>query len=340
MSEKLKHISEDRLENDNTGSIIETSHNAEFETPIESEPENSEREVEQINNLREKLGIINNERGAESDSVILPNDEKIKQYQDRYLPEYLKKRKGIIGRGLIDLWAIGTKFEKEGEKNIPESGPFLVVCNHFGAGDVPALLKVFGEKKLHFAAAKSMMWDESFIAKWFLKQIKAIPVQESLSNLLEKEKEEALLHQGKTGRSVFRNIINAEKQGKMAINVDFIRQAVAVLSRGDALCIFPEGLWLNPEGLSREKAELKKAYGGVELIASQFKKLTGVELPILPTAFDEDRQTKNKKLIIGNQIVLEKNDSDLSGVDWCMAHIAEMLPEEKRGYYARLINKL
>lgn len=186
---------------------------------------------------------------------------------------------------------------------------------------------------------KSIWWDKSAIARWFLKKIKAIPLQESLSNLSVEEKEEALRHQGKTGQSVFRNIIDAEKQGELAIDVDFIRQAVAALSRGDVLCVFPEGLWLNPEGLSREKAELKKAYGGIELIASQFKKLTGIELPILPTAFNEDRRAKNKKLIIGEPIVFEKNDSNLRGVDWVMTHIAEMLPEEKRGYYAGLINK-
>ena len=59
------------------------------------------------------------------------------------------------------------------------------------------------------------------------------------------------------------------------MNADFVRQAVAALLKGDAVCIFPEGLWLNPEGSAlkpKEKSEMKKGYRGLELIAKQYKK--------------------------------------------------------------------
>lgn len=111
---------------------------------------------------------------------------------------------------------------------------------------------------------------------------------------------------------------------------------MAVLSRGDALGIYPEGLWLRPEGaggLSRERKEMKQGYRGIELVAKQYKKLTGEELPVIPTAYIEDAKTKKRKLIVGQPLKLSENDTDLNGTDWAMAHVAEMLPEEQRGFY-------
>jgi len=255
------------------------------------------------------------------------------------LPDYLRREKGAVSKAITDLYTMtGGKFEKEGEENIPESGPFIVICNHFGGGDVQALFKTFKSVDLHFAVAKEMWWNSSTIARWFLKKLRIIPVEESLSNISEKEKEEALNRQGGHGKAVFRRIIDREKQGKAATNIEFVRQAVAVLSRGEAMGIFPEGLWLNPKN-GREKKEMKQGYRGVELIAEQYKKLTDEELPIVPTAFIEDDKTGERKIIIGKPLKLSGNDCNLNGTDWCMEHVAEMLPEQQRGYYKNKVEK-
>jgi 1-acyl-sn-glycerol-3-phosphate acyltransferase len=120
------------------------------------------------------------------------------------------------------------------------------------------------------------------------------------------------------------------------MNTEFVRQAVALLLRGDAVGVYPEGLWLNPEGLgkaSRERKKMKQGYRGIELVASQYKKLTGEDLPIIPTAYIEDAKSKTRKLIVGEPLNFDENNTDLNGTDWAMAHVAKMLPEEQRGYY-------
>jgi hypothetical protein len=97
--------------------------------------------------------------------------------------------------------------------------------------------------------------------------------------------------------------------------------------------LFPEGLWLDPQSLTQEKPEMKQAYRGLELIASQYEKLTGKQLLVLPTSFFEEVGL-GRVLKIGKAVVLEKNDSGLSDTDWLMKQIAEMLPEKNRGHYS------
>jgi len=259
---------------------------------------------------------------------------KVKAYQDKYLPDYLcDRKKGIIGEAITYFWTRGLKFEIEGRENLPEKGPFLVVCNHFGLeGD--ALAKTFKDYDLHLVVAKEVWWNSNPVIRWVLKKLKTIPIEESLANISEEDKEASLKRQGKEGKRAFRKIIDREKQGGTAMNAEFVRQAVAALSRGDTVGIFPEGLWLNPElPKIREKQEMKQGYRGIELVAGQYKKLTGEELSIIPTAFVEDRATGKKKLVIKDPVRLSENDSRLNDTDWCMAHVAGMLPESQRGYY-------
>lgn len=305
----------------------------------QEDPENKEQEIRE---LKEAI-----ERVAEKDQPTpeLPEDaqqraEKIKAYQDKYLPDHLREKgASIISKAITYLWTRGAKFEKEGKENIPDKGPFIVIGNHFGGGDAEAILDTFQGTNIHFGIAKEMWWNTP--ARWLLKKFGMIPIEESLSNIPEEEKEEALKRQGGHGKDVFRRIIDREKTGGVAMNTEFVRQAVAVLSRGDTVGVYPEGLWLNPEGPMklREKAEMKKGYQGIELVARQYQKLTGEELPIVPTAFIEDRKTGKKKVVVGKPLLLSENDSGMSGTDWCMAHVAEMLPEEQRGYYKDKVEK-
>ena len=172
--------------------------------------------------------------------------------------------------------------------------------------------------------------------RWVFKKMGMIPIEESLANIpSDQEKEDALLRQNKYGQKVFRKIIDKEKNGQTATNIDFVHSAVAALSRGDVLTVFPEGLWINPQSTARprERAELKQGYRGIELVASQYKKLTGQELPIIPTAFIEDAKTGKNRFVVGEPLKLSGNDTEQNGTDWCMQHIAKMLPEEQRGYY-------
>ena len=311
----------------------------------EARPENPEEIEREIERLKQSIIEAGEEKLPVKDEILEPKvrEQRIKEYQDRYLPSHLRKKgMGVISKILTYMSTKGERFDKEGEENIPEKGPFIVISNHWGGAsgvdESMTLLRTFKEHDLHLTAGKEIWWNRSPILKWLFKQMGTIPVEESLSNLTDAEKEEALLRQGEEAQPIYRKIIDREKEGKLPTNAEFVRQAVALLSRGDALGIYPEGLWLDPQGSRRlrEKSELKKGYAGIELVARQYEKLTGEELPILPTANIEDLETGKRKVIIGKPLLLSKNESGQSDTDWCMAHIAEMLPVEQRGYYKEI----
>jgi 1-acyl-sn-glycerol-3-phosphate acyltransferase len=290
----------------------------------------AEEEVSQVIKKGEIISLV--EKIKKQDSFEI-KEKIIAEYKERYLPKYLKEKR----RGIIDIASSiiegSVKFDIINQENIPEKGPFLVVANHFGDGEDIALLKTLKKQNLHITLGKNRWWDLSPVHQWVFKKLGFIPVNESLANLSEQEKEEALKRQpDKYTQKVFRKIIDKEKQGNFSVDDGLARQTVAALVNGDAVSIFPEGLWLNPEG-SHNKAELGRAYRGVEIIAKQYKRLTGEELTILPAAFICDRETGKKELKFGEQLTLNKNYTPLNGTDWCMSKLADMLPEEQRGYY-------
>lgn len=305
-----------------------------------------EAKEEQLEELKEKIeNIIEEDLPEKEDSDSKKREEKIEAYQKRYIPDYLLKKAKGISKLIINFIASRSKCETEIKEELPETGPFLVVCNHFGGGDVEAILKTFKDFDVHFGIAKGIWWDSSPIIRWFLKKLRTIPIEESLSNLSEDQKEESLKKQNWWGKKIFRKIINREKETNKfsRSNLEAVQQMVAVLSRGDVVAIFPEGLWLNPEGSGfdpREKAEMKQGYPGIELIAKQYKKLTGKDLLVIATALAEDKSKGTKKFVVAKKLQLDDNNTDLSPVDWCMAHVAKSLPEEQRGYYKEMVEKI
>ena len=322
--------------------------NPEKETILKGEPKPEKREVapesrekveKEIDELRQDIKR-KFDRTPNRNEKISPEEraQRIQKYQEKYLPLHLRDKKGIVSRVLTNLWTRG-KFEKDGTENIPQDSPFIVIGNHFGGGDAEAAMQTFKENNLHFGVAKEVWWNSPM--QWALKKLGMIPIEESLSNLTEEQKEEALKNQVGKGKEVFRKIIDREKAGGVSMNTEFVRQAVALLSRGESVGVYPEGLWLHPEGIgnaAREHKEMKQGYRGIELIAKEYQKLTGKELPIVPTAYTEEKG-KDRKIKIGKPLKFSENDTKLNGTDWAMAHVAEMLPEEQRGYYKDKIEK-
>lgn len=260
---------------------------------------------------------------------------KIVAYEQEHIPDHLQGDTRPphllpwLSRLKLKAQEMLGKLRIEGRENIPTQGPFLVVSNHSG-GETPFIFGLFGHLPLRVAAAKEVHVNRSgALSRWVFRNIfKAIPCKESLAHLTDEQKhalvEKAPAHQ----RSAFQRVIEQEHVNRAEEDTAFIRSAVACLARGDVVAMFPEGLF------TFEGRSLREAYPGGELIARQYKKLTGQDLTIVPVGITPTNAT------IGKPIALSQNDTELSGTEWTMGHIASLLPERDRGHYTNAANTI
>jgi len=253
------------------------------------------------------------------------------EYREQYLPDYLKGKEGKPGPFSRVLGWVLTLKEKlgrtkvSGRENIPESGPFVVVCNHSG-GETGTILGLFDKHPLRIAAAEELNWKRSSWRPWLLKKLGMLKVRESLSYLNKKEKEDLLTRiPGKARYDGYRAIVEREEKGEVAVNREFVHTTVAALIQGDCVAVFPEGLFLYQGG-----RVLRRGYGGIELIAREYKRVTGKDLPLVPVGIS------GKSVGVGAPVIAGQNPPNVSLTDHIMAQVAKQLPEQERGYYADL----
>lgn len=263
--------------------------------------------------------------------------EKVRTYQEKYLPEGLRSQKKVnmvIAAGLEALYARSANFE--GLENLPESGPFIVLANHFNVKETEILLATLKKYDAHVVAAEKVHGEHP-IRKIGLNAIRGVTAPETLAHLSPEEKEDLPSRVSDDfAKEKYQEIIDREAEGEIDRSglLKFIRSAVALLSRGDVLIIYPEGLWLyDGENDSPRSQSLYKGYDGFNVIAEQYEKLTGQDVPIVPISFYEEDGQKEVKIVAPSTI--RDNDSDLSDTDWYMQQIADNLPEEQRGYYTQ-----
>ena len=262
-------------------------------------------------------------------------ESKVKSYQEKYLPEGMRSQKKVnlvVAAGLELMYARWANIE--GLEKLPEKGPFIVVANHFNVKETELLLATLKNYDAHVVAAKKIIGEHP-ITKLGLKAIRGITVPESLAHLSTEEKEQ-LLNRIPSGiiKMKYQEVIDQEAAGEVDRSglIQFIRSSVALLSRGDVLVIYPEGLWLydGENGESRDHS-LYRGLDGFNIVAEQYKKLTGENVPIIPISIYRDKTQHSVK--IGNPSFITDNPTELSDTDWYMQQIAEMLPEEQRGHY-------
>jgi 1-acyl-sn-glycerol-3-phosphate acyltransferase len=256
-----------------------------------------------------------------------PDQTRISEYQARSIPAYLKKQQDSepFAARLYGMFA-SAEGMKEAREALPKEGPFLVVANHSG-GESPVILSLLKEYDAHIAAGEELNFNRSGFRKWLLQKMRMIPVRESLANLNEKEKEELLERvPGEKRKESYRKIVEREKGGSAPTNREFVRAATALLSRGDVVVMFPEGLFLYDDNKG-----LRRAYGGVELIAREFKRLTGRELPIVPVSVWNNEE--GRQIEVGDKFILGDIGKKRSGTDQIMRELAELLPDELQGEY-------
>ena len=194
-----------------------------------------------------------------------------------------------------------SRWQIKGRENIPSQGPVLVISNHLSFADIP-LLGVSLGRGLVFMAKKEL-FHFRFIG-YLVGSLGSFPV-----------------HRGQLDRKA-------------------LRQAERVLAEGLALVMFPEA--------SRSKnAQLKPAFPGSALVALR----SGA--PILPVAITGTEKIKNAAwqlrrpqitVNIGHPFHLPPVNGKASKTElaeltnFIMGHIAELLPVEYQGNYARKEN--
>jgi 1-acyl-sn-glycerol-3-phosphate acyltransferase len=205
-----------------------------------------------------------------------------------------------FGRILIHILLFPVAFLRtEGRENIPGPGPYLIVCNHLHIADPPIVGTCIKQRSVFIA--KSELWDNAWSRFW-VKNYGAFPIR-----------------RGGVDREAIRNAENWVK-------------------RGVSIVMFPEG--------TRSRyGQMQTALPGSVLLA------TRLGIPILPVGITGSDKLRNLKwaflhhptvtVRIGKPFDLPKTDGKLTReersnlVTSIMKHIAELLPPEYRGVYAR-----
>ena len=276
-----------------------------------------------------ELARLEKEIKSEVETVASESSTKsVSEFQARGIPEHLRetRSKGTAAAEALGAF-IGIEGMKEARESLPKEGPFLVVANHSG-GETGPLLALLKDYDAHIAAAEELNFNRSKFRSWLLKKLRMIPIKESLSDLTDDGKRELLGRVPARARGGYEKVVERERDGDVVMNNDFLRSSVALLSRGDVVVTFPEGLFLY-DG----KRSLRKAYGGVELIAKRYKRLTGKDLPIVPVAIVPGGAEAGgkRRVAVGEPVTLV--GEKVGGIDSVMKKLAELMPESLRGYY-------
>lgn len=295
----------------------------------ESIETNGSFEQERIEEIKEGLKTI-----PDHQSETFVKGEKEEKSFLKYVPDYLRDKRdsGVVATKILEFLLSG-RVEKRNLDKLPAKGPFLTISNHFTSDPLSAaLLSSLAKYDTHLAVSSDVHWQNP-LKRWFFRYLRTLEVPGTLSHLSDQEKESLLGRiPQRSIRRAYQKMIENDAKGESKEMIQFVRTAAALLARGDVVALYPEGHWLyDGENGSPRKEELYQGYRGIETISKQFEKYTGKPLLIVPIAVY--REGKKRIVDVGESIQLQDNQSALSGTDWAMKRLANLLPEGQRGFY-------
>ena len=195
------------------------------------------------------------------------------------------------------LFKVLTRREYAGLENLEIEPPYIVALNHISIFDTPLMLTLFRHRVVAFAAEKH----------------RGSPVYGPLLDAM---------------GTIFVRRGEVDRQS--------LREALAWLAQGGVLGLAPEGT------RARGPYALQEAKAGIAYLA------TRAGVPVLPVGIAGTERMKenlprlrrtNLRIAVGEPIRLpaggRAHGVELrADTDLIMAHIAELLPEEYRGFYA------
>jgi 1-acyl-sn-glycerol-3-phosphate acyltransferase len=306
------------LEMDERGEIVE-----EREAIEVSKEDQGEKEAERADRVGKLKDVISEET---REITKVPTEKEISAYVEKNLPANFKSVSALtkfhmsVSRLMGGWWKMREGFNVEGKEHIPDYGPLLVVANHYRFADETRVRAVIDRPT--YVAAADLHFEGSPVKKWLLEKMGFLRVESTLSGLNKEEKTALLNNVPAHERAYYQKVADRDEKPSLSAQRQFLRTVVALLAKGEPVTVFPEGLWLFEEGGKPEK-KMRKAYSGIDVVAREYKKVTGKELPILPLAITDG----------GVEVLEVMNLSEGETIHKVMEEISKHLPEEERGYY-------
>ncbi|HCC83621.1 TPA: hypothetical protein DEP96_02110 [Candidatus Uhrbacteria bacterium] len=250
-------------------------------------------------------------------------------YIAKNIPDNLKKPGVMATAASALLRTVGYFSEKfggrktDGRENVPKDEPYILVANHSRPND-PFVIADIARSPLRIATADIHF--KTALSSWFHKAIGMYEVKASLGNLRgpghEGEVDALLKRVPIHERPYYKSV--AERKSSASDVLKFAKETAALLARGDKVAIMPEGLWLYEGEAEGGPHQLRQAYGGIELVAREYQRLTGKDIKILPVAISDRRVRVLPAVTIGEEAY------NIHGI---MQDIADELPANERGFY-------
>lgn len=248
-------------------------------------------------------------------------------YVEEHLPAHLRNPSKVAAfytshnQKKLAAWEAQGKVRVEGREHVPPAGACLIVANHTRMEDEVRVMGI-ADRPVRVVAADVHFTGLLGVKRAVVERLGFIEAHPTLGNLSTQEKED-LMNRLKPGdKPYYKAVIDRERDPKMlAKQKEFLRAVVAVLLKGEAVALFPEGLWLE------EGNVMRKAYGGIELIAKEYERLTGETLPVVPVAITDDAIRVQRPTTMKEKPTVHD----------VMKGIAQLLPEKERGYYGESV---
>ncbi|MEN6435755.1 MAG: lysophospholipid acyltransferase family protein [Anaerolineaceae bacterium] len=208
--------------------------------------------------------------------------------------------RGVLRAAINTALAILCNIKVEGLENYPKAGPVLLIANHFSFLDPVAVIG-FSPRHVEFIGGATTPNAPKSVS-WFAKLYGVLPVRRG------------------------------------TLTRDSLLGAQSLLNQGGVLSIFPEaGSWATV---------LRPPRPGAALLASRTSaRVLPIGLHGLTNVFPSLRKGKRATITIrvgkpfGPFYVSEKGETDRAKLDeighTMMRHIAELIPQEVRGYYSK-----